>query len=735
MISKGGSEALLQTLVDTARTLSPDYDILLPLFRLLAKVGLRGQIIATVLLSSSVTTGAMLGINGAMELLFKVLTPYTRKHTRTIRAATEVLAALLKSKSNSRRAVNRGYVTTLLRLHQDWHGHDTANSYVFIRRGLLLCLKHIAILRSGREAFRAAQGMEILYSTSQNCLDDKNAEPVISVMLQILRQCHPKSPLPLATASSAYSCPVPESITSEAPCVLTEEDFEDDGDEEVDKDSDSEDVKEEDDDLETDLDKLSSKPGLDRPEEELMQYKAMCLELSCRFEELASKFGEGLDSEETQYANHHHIPSTTSSRQHGLLKDQSSWVQGKEDTVQTSLLSLVKMGKSTVHLASRKSPLMSPLQSIHCNGLGIVSAECKIPNFQTSLKEAAWDADAIFGALSVPFPNSTSPREILNVVGQLLQAHPKNIPFHDPELYMAKAKRTRSVSDFKVMAFPDVWGHLPSSSQSMLERKCGVQRIKILEDVRRLIQPRDIINKVVFSLDESWPLQDTASCLRFFSKFESGNLRKAIQVREFEYDLLINADVNGSQHQQWFYFQVSGMKPAVSYRFNIINCEKPNSQFNYGMQPTLYSVKEALLGRPTWVRTGYDICYYKNHYCQSPAARGGIPGKCYYTLTFAVTFPHNEDVCYLAYHYPYTYTALMTHLDILEKSVNPKHIYFRQEVLCQTLGGNPCPLVTITAMPESNSTDHLEQFREYKGDSVEDLTKDIHYSLGNSVHF
>lgn len=42
MIGKGGSEALLQTLVDTARSASPDYDILLPLFRLMAKVGLRG---------------------------------------------------------------------------------------------------------------------------------------------------------------------------------------------------------------------------------------------------------------------------------------------------------------------------------------------------------------------------------------------------------------------------------------------------------------------------------------------------------------------------------------------------------------------------------------------------------------------------------------------------------------------------------------------------------------------
>ncbi|KAK2506511.1 hypothetical protein MC885_009859 [Smutsia gigantea] len=117
MISKGGSEALLQTLVDTARTASPDYDVLLPLFRLLAKVGLRdkkfGQkalelealdvtlILARKNLShsqnllhclwalrvfaTSVTTAAMLGINGAMELLFKVITPYTRKHTRIMR--------------------------------------------------------------------------------------------------------------------------------------------------------------------------------------------------------------------------------------------------------------------------------------------------------------------------------------------------------------------------------------------------------------------------------------------------------------------------------------------------------------------------------------------------------------------------------------------------------------------------------------------------------------------------
>lgn len=32
------------------------------------------------------------------------------------------------------------------------------------------------------------------------------------------------------------------------------------------------------------MNKLTSKPGPDRPEEELRQYEAMCLELSCSFE-------------------------------------------------------------------------------------------------------------------------------------------------------------------------------------------------------------------------------------------------------------------------------------------------------------------------------------------------------------------------------------------------------------------------------------------------------------------
>ena len=77
-----------------------------------------------------------------------------------------------------------------------------------------------------------------------------------------------------------------------------------------------------------------------------------------------------------------------------------------------------------------------------------------------------------------------------------------------------------------------------------------------------------------------------------------------------------------------------------------------------GMQPVLYSVREAVEGRPRWVRAGNHICYYKNNFARSSLATGGQKGKSYYTLAFTLVFQHTNDICYLAYHYPFTYTMM-----------------------------------------------------------------------------
>jgi len=106
------------------------------------------------------------------------------------------------------------------------------------------------------------------------------------------------------------------------------------------------------------------------------------------------------------------------------------------------------------------------------------------------------------------------------------------------------------------------------------------------------------------------------------------------------------------------------MRTDRTYRFNIINFEKVNSQFNSGMQPVMFSVRDALNGKPYWRRVGEKISYYKNTY--------GKKKKIFYTLTFNIHFTYENDVCYVAYHYPYTYTTLMVKSEFFFVIVNSK---------------------------------------------------------------
>ena len=80
------------------------------------------------------------------------------------------------------------------------------------------------------------------------------------------------------------------------------------------------------------------------------------------------------------------------------------------------------------------------------------------------------------------------------------------------------------------------------------------------------------------------------------------------------------------------------------------------------MQPVMYSVHEAMEGSPHWERVGSEIAYYKNNYSRSTAATGGQKGKTYFTFAFTLTFKHDKDICYLAYHYPFTYTTLQVRM-------------------------------------------------------------------------
>lgn len=149
----------------------------------------------------------------------------------------------------------------------------------------------------------------------------------------------------------------------------------------------------------------------------------------------------------------------------------------------------------------------------------------------------------------------------------------------------------------------------------MNEVKSEEHEQSVVYDLDELMETPENFSSPLGNTDESFVknFNEANSELRFESRFECGNLRKAIHIGGRQYNLILTPDVNSDKHHQWFYFQVSHMKGGEHYPyiFNIINYEKANSQFNFGMQPVIFSVKEALEGRPHWRRTGADICYYR----------------------------------------------------------------------------------------------------------------------------
>ncbi|XP_054042786.1 cytosolic carboxypeptidase 1 isoform X1 [Rissa tridactyla] len=803
LVTKGGTQILLQLLLTASKDSPPNEELMVLLHSLLAKIGpkdkkigmkarINGALNISLNLvkqnlqnhklilpclqvlrvySTNSVNAVSLGKNGVVELMFKIIGPFTKKNTSLMKVALDTLAALLKSKTNARRAVDRGYVQVLLTIYVDWHRHDSRHRYMLIRKGVLQCIKSVTNIKLGRKAFIDANGMKILYNTSQECLAVRTLDPLVNTSSLIMRKCFPKNRLPLPTIKSAFhfqlpvipaSGPVAQlyNLPPDVDDVVDESDDNDDIETESELETENDDDKDQhfkNDDIETDINKLKPRQELGRPIEELKMYEQFFPELSENFQEydLVSKEPKPFVPDANlsgpivvPTAGEEHCVEANQTTK-GVALKESNPLLTEECNRRPAFLELPKKDSikdSSLHQQNDQRSLLPSCQCLSqeiVKGLDRISLQnsakndqyygtgCVIkkesktilttPAFSKPCEHVSPCGSSLFEGSSVQLGklcctgvDSEEEDSRSSSSGEQIMLEVSDVsPVHDCDLYIEMVKNTKSIPEYSEVAYPDYFGHIPPPfKEPILERPYGVQRTKISQDIERLIHQNDIIDRVVYDLDNlSFSIPEEADVLKFNSKFESGNLRKVIQIRKNEYDLILNSDINSNHYHQWFYFEVSGMKTGIGYRFNIINCEKSNSQFNYGMQPLMYSVQEALNSRPCWTRVGTDICYYKNHFSRSSIAAGGQKGKSYYTITFTVTFQHKDDVCYFAYHYPYTYSTLKMHLQKLESMHNPQQIYFRQHVLCETLAGNNCPLVTITAMPESNYYEHICQFR------------------------
>ncbi|XP_053512330.1 cytosolic carboxypeptidase 1 isoform X1 [Artibeus jamaicensis] len=824
LVARGGSQILLQLLMNASKDCPLHEELMVQIHSILAKIGpkdkkfgvkarINGVLNITLNLvkqnlqnhrlvlpclqllrvySANSVNSVFLGKNGVVELMFKIIGPFSKKNSGLMKVALDTLAALLKSKTNARRAVDRGYVQVLLTIYVDWHRHDSRHRNMLIRKGILQSLKNVTNIKLGRKAFIDANGMKILYNTSQECLAVRTLDPLVNTSSLIMRKCFPKNRLPLPTIKSCFHFQLPiipvagpvaqlyslppeglfflSSFYPQHPLdcmrhmddVVDESDDNDDTDLEAENETENEDDLDhnfKNDDIETDINKLKPQQEPGRKIEELKMYEHLFPELVDDFQDydLISKEPKPLIFEGkvrgpivVPTAGEEATGNSGSFRRGVAMKVKVS-PKGDEGDKKPAFMDLTKedMHANDRTLQQQLGDQNRTISSVHGFNSDIVKALDRITLQNIPSQTAPGCTAGTKKDYSLPLTVLTCPRacphmaacgnvlfegrtvqlgklcctgveteddedtESTSSVEQASVEVSDGPTLHDSDLYIEIVKNTKSVPEYSEVAYPDYFGHIPPPfKEPILERPYGVQRTKIAQDIERLIHQSDIIDRVVYDLDTpNYTIPEDGDILKFNSKFESGNLRKVIQIRKNEYDLILNSDINSNHYHQWFYFEVSGMRPGVAYRFNIINCEKSNSQFNYGMQPLMYSVQEALNARPWWTRVGTDICYYKNHFSRSSVAAGGQKGKSYYTITFTVSFPHKDDVCYFAYHYPYTYSTLQMHLQKLESAHNPQQIYFRKDVLCETLSGNSCPLVTITAMPESNYYEHICQFR------------------------
>ena len=85
----------------------------------------------------------------------------------------------------------------------------------------------------------------------------------------------------------------------------------------------------------------------------------------------------------------------------------------------------------------------------------------------------------------------------------------------------------------------------------------------------------------------------------------------------------------------------------------------------------------------------------------------------YCTFSFEYNFEFTEDEVWFAHAVPYTCTDLMTELKQIkgEEEVKPASSRFlKMNMLCKTLAGIPCPLLTITSDIDTYQ-DYYEEVR------------------------
>eukprot|EP00347_Sterkiella_histriomuscorum_P013611 403364056 len=160
---------------------------------------------------------------------------------------------------------------------------------------------------------------------------------------------------------------------------------------------------------------------------------------------------------------------------------------------------------------------------------------------------------------------------------------------------------------------------------------------------------------------------------------------KIKELSRFEYELQLKTDhPNTNNYTQWYFFKVSNTRRFRTYQFHFTNFIKPDSSYNEGMKPLIYSKKESESRQTGWIRAGEDIAYYQTQKKPGQSNVGlNMTAQQLYTLSFKIQFKYDNDEIYFAYCYPYTYSDCQKFLT--KKCTYANRDKIRRALLCKTL--------------------------------------------------
>ena len=241
--------------------------------------------------------------------------------------------------------------------------------------------------------------------------------------------------------------------------------------------------------------------------------------------------------------------------------------------------------------------------------------------------------------------------------------------------------------------------------------------------------------------------------VKFYSRFECGNLLRAIKVpikpeltfsgvvsrgatqAKAEYDLYLDVDTSTDGHMHWFYFMVmaSNLEKGSRIRVNIRNLVRGKSLYQEGMLPRILYADQSEL--PSYKQKGWhvdpnvtaDLKFYSTDQNINFDKEFQNKDRTFATLSFVYVVQELDESAYFAYDRPYTYSKdLQPYLERLIKE--PKyHDYLQAATLCRTLGGTECRFLTITEGVSAavNYYELLDMARRRDGQDMADIQRQV----------